>query len=200
MRAKLGILGEMSEFESGLNLLRNSYNNLNNKYLLLQDEFSKSTKLQNDSLLKAQEKIEDLNCKLSETENYLQLEKSKNYKLVQEKNSVIQKYNELKKTTVTLESFRKSIVNMVHEPSFSVSQDVTTDDISIGQGVEDPSVLYRNIRDLVSPTDFEVFADTVSSFNSGNLGPFETIERVKEMIKDEKLIQEFEKMVMDAIS
>ena len=185
----------MSEFEAGLNLLRNVYNNLNNKYLLLQDEFSKSTKLQNDALLKAQEKIEELNHILSETENTLQLEKSKNYKLMQEKNSIIQKYNELKKTTVTLESFRTSIVNMVHEPSFSVSQE-ETGEITL----EDPSVLYKNIRDQVSPTDFEVFADTVSSFNAGNLGPFETIQRVKEMIKDEKLIQEFEKMVMDAIS
>jgi hypothetical protein len=185
----------MSEFDSGLNLLRNVYNNLNNKHLLLQDEFSKSTKLQNDALLQAQEKIEDLSLKITEIENNLQLEKSRNFKLNQEKNSIILKYNELKKTTLTLESFRKSIVNMVHEPSFS--QEIHPDDV--GPVLEDPSVLYRNIRDQVSPTDFEIFADTVSLFNAGDLGPFETIERVKGMVKDEKLIQDFEKMVMDAI-
>ena len=119
----------MSEFESGLSLLRNIHSNLNNKHALLQDEFSKSTKLQNEALLNAQEKIEGLNFKLSETENALSVEKSKNYKLLQEKNSIIQKYNELKKTAQTLDSFRKSIVNMVHEPSFS--QDVPLDVVEL---------------------------------------------------------------------
>jgi hypothetical protein len=188
----------MSEFESGINLLRNVYSNLSNKHILLQDEFSKSSKIQNDALLKAQEKIEDLNLKLSEAQNSLSLEKSRNLKLNQEKNSIILKYNELKKTTLTLESFRKSIVNMVHEPTYS-SQDIPQEELTVGPILEDPSVLYRNIRDQVSPTDFEVFADTVSMFNAGNLGPFETIERVKGIINDKKLIQDFEKMVMDAI-
>ena len=63
----------------------------------------------------------------------------------------------------------------------------------------DAPELYRQIRSLMSPSQFDAFADTVSAFNAGELSPMETVERIRGWIHNDILVSQFERLVMDAL-
>ena len=61
----------------------------------------------------------------------------------------------------------------------------------------EPAQLYRNIRQCISAEEFEEFASVIGNFNRG-LDPQKTIEDVKRLVPDEKLVNQMTRLVLNA--
>ncbi|RKP07926.1 hypothetical protein THASP1DRAFT_30263 [Thamnocephalis sphaerospora] len=65
--------------------------------------------------------------------------------------------------------------------------------------LEDAGLVYRRIRDQLSPSDFESFAHAVSAFNAGDRTAVETMREVERLVPDRQLVQGMRRLVMSAV-
>jgi hypothetical protein len=61
----------------------------------------------------------------------------------------------------------------------------------------DPALLYKMIRQCISAEEFEQFAAVIGNFNRGS-DPQKTIEDVKRLVPDEKLVEQMTTLVLNA--
>jgi hypothetical protein len=65
------------------------------------------------------------------------------------------------------------------------------------QDTIDPAQLYRMIRQCISAEEFEEFARIIGSFNRGS-NPQKTIEDVKRLVPDQRLVGQMTRLILNA--
>ncbi|KAI8056722.1 hypothetical protein BDF22DRAFT_652826 [Syncephalis plumigaleata] len=68
-------------------------------------------------------------------------------------------------------------------------QQTTRNVISDEELLEDAGIVYRRIRDVLSPQDFDRFAQAVSAFNAQQATASETMREVERLVVDRNLLQ-----------
>ncbi len=63
----------------------------------------------------------------------------------------------------------------------------------------DAPTIYKQIRSLISPKEFEDFAHIIAEFNAGKLPANETLDRIKQLVKDEALVIQMEVLIQSVL-
>lgn len=63
----------------------------------------------------------------------------------------------------------------------------------------DAALLYREIRDSLTPLEFDKFADSVAAFNAGRASAEDSIYAISLIIKDSYLFSQMKRLISDAI-
>lgn len=61
----------------------------------------------------------------------------------------------------------------------------------------EPAILYRQIRECVTPMVFEQFADCIAKFNNG-MDTSTTIKEIEVLVPDERLRKLMTRLILDA--
>ena len=63
----------------------------------------------------------------------------------------------------------------------------------------DAPTIYKQIRSVISPKEFEDFASIIAEFNAGNIPADETLDRIKQLVQDETLVIQMEVLIQSVL-
>ena len=104
------------------------------------------------------------------------------------------------------------------ETSFSQTGDISVDAPTLVCGVEESRgahlsflsllslyvsvsvVQYKQIREVLTPADFDQFASNIANFNAGNQSAAETVQNIGQLIKVSSLVSQMKTLIHRAIS
>lgn len=64
----------------------------------------------------------------------------------------------------------------------------------------DAPTLYKQIREVLTPEEFDQFATCIANFNAGSLSARETIQSMSGLIKVNSLVQQMKGLISKAIA
>lgn len=97
-------------------------------------------------------------------------------------------------------SFRKSHQQQQQEPKNDIvlNRKNTLNSAAADRSMEAP-VLYKQIRSLLTPTQFDEFATTIGSFNAGTMSAEATTRAMVKLIPNEQLVAQMKRLVNKAV-
>lgn len=107
----------------------------------------------------------------------------------------------IKKTPKDINSNKYGGEGALNGNSFtSVTEDSSSMNIAEANKSIDAPSLYKKIRSILSTAEFDRFATTIAQFNSGVKTANETIQIIRDLVKDQRLVNQMTGLIMRAIA